>query len=176
MAFSTFFDFAVLVLLKTARTERDRVIKLNARPDLRCFTNDYAGTVIDEKVFADFRAWVNVDPGAAVSPFGHDAWNQRHFVVKEMRHSINGNRFKNSLKTSSAFASVVSSGGILPRLLQISVFNRACKCRTRIRVVSARSSELTSASLRKPGNIKLISSAHAASMARREGSVAAASR
>jgi hypothetical protein len=49
------------------------------------------------------------------------------------------------------FASVAWSGGILPRLLQISVLNRACKCLTRMRVVSARSSELTSASLRKPG-------------------------
>src|SRR5205807_7406920 len=71
-----------------------------------------------------------------------------------------GNCFKNSLKTSSAFASVASSGGILPRLLQISVFNRACKFLMRVRVVSARSSELTSASLRKPGNIRLINSAH----------------
>src|SRR5437899_10390551 len=93
MAFPTFFDFAVLVLLKAARTERDRVIKLNARPDLRCLTNDYAGTVIDEKVFADFRAWVNVDPGAAMRPFGHDARNQRHFAVKAMRDSINSNSF-----------------------------------------------------------------------------------
>ncbi|MGZ5545101.1 MAG: hypothetical protein ACXWIU_10535, partial [Limisphaerales bacterium] len=66
--------------------------------------------------------------------------------------------------------------GILPRLLQISVFSRACKCLTRIRVVSARSSELTSASLRNPGNIRLISSVQAASMDKREGREAAAAR
>src|SRR2546430_9297281 len=87
-----------------------------------------------------------------------------------------GNSFKNTLKTSSAFASVAWSGGILPRLLQISVFNRACKFLIRVRVVSAKSPELTNASLRKPGNIKLINSAQVASMARREGRVAAASR
>src|SRR6478752_6840754 len=81
-----------------------------------------------------------------------------------------GNCLKNSANTSSAFASVASSGGILPRLLQISVLSRACKCLTRMRVVSARSSELTSASLRKPGNIRLISSVQAASMDRGEGS------
>src|ERR671918_602812 len=87
-----------------------------------------------------------------------------------------GNSFKNTDKNSSAFASVASLGGILPRLRQISVFNRACKFLIRVRVVSAKSPELTSASLRKPGNIRLINSAHAASMARREGSVAAAAR
>ena len=94
MAFPAFFDFAVLVLLKTARTERDRMIKLHARADLCRFTDDHAGAVIDEKVWADLRARMNVDPGAAMRPFGHDAWNQWHFVVKQMRHSINGDRFQ----------------------------------------------------------------------------------
>ena len=62
MAFSTFFDFAVLVFLKTTRTERDRVIKLNARADLRRLTDDYAGTVIDEKVFDPICApgWMSI--------------------------------------------------------------------------------------------------------------------
>ena len=97
MAFSAFFNFAVLVLLKTAGTERDRVIKLNARADLRRLTDDYPSTVIDEKVFTDFCAWVNVDSGTAVRPFGHDARYQRHLLVKEMRHSMNGNRFQRGI-------------------------------------------------------------------------------
>jgi hypothetical protein len=90
MAFSAFFDFAVLVLLKTARTERDRMIKLNARPDLCRFADDYASAVVDKKMRADFCPGMNVDPGTAVSPFGHNAWNQRHLVVKQVRHSMNG--------------------------------------------------------------------------------------
>src|ERR1700747_1824100 len=94
MTLPAFFDFAVLVFLKTARTERDRVIKRHARPDLRRLTDHYARPVIDEKVFANFRTRVNVDPGAAVRPFGHDAWNQRHLAVKEMRHSINSDGFQ----------------------------------------------------------------------------------
>src|SRR6266700_3644925 len=87
-----------------------------------------------------------------------------------------GNSARNTDKNSSAFSSVAWSGGIFPRLRQISVLSRACKFLIRVRVVLAKSSELTSASLRKPGNIKLIRSAQAASIARREGKVAAASR
>jgi hypothetical protein len=82
----------------------------------------------------------------------------------------------NQRKISSARLSVVSSGGILPRLRQNSFLSRACKFLIRFLVVSAKSSELTSGSLRKPGNIKLIKSAQAASIARRDGRVAAASR
>jgi hypothetical protein len=45
-----------------------------------------------------------------------------------------------------------------------------------MRVVSARSSELTKASLRKPGNMRLISSVQAASIDNLEGRLAAAAR
>src|SRR5438270_850871 len=64
--------------------------------------------------------------------------------IRNLRRTA-GNSFRKTLKTSSALASVPSSGGIFPRLLQISVFNRACKFLMRVRVVSTRSSELTSA-------------------------------
>src|SRR5678816_4376748 len=94
----------------------------------------------------------------------------------QRRRRTAGNSFKNALNTSSAFVSVASSGGILLRLLQISVFSGAYKFLMRVRVVSAKSSELTSASLRKPGNIRLINSAQAASIARRDGREAAAAR
>src|SRR5207249_8374340 len=74
----------------------------------------------------------------------------------QRRRRTDGRSLRNAVNTSSAFASIASLGGILPRLLQISVFNRACRFLMRVRVVSARSSELTSASLRNPGNIRLI--------------------
>src|SRR5947199_10485522 len=79
-------------------------------------------------------------------------------------------------KISSARFSVVSSGGILPRLRQNSFLSRACKFLIRFLVVSSKASELTNAALRKRGNVKLIKSAQAASIARRDGRVAAASR
>src|ERR1700741_4495329 len=103
MAFSTLFDFNVLVLLKTARAQCDCVLKLHACTDLRRLTDDYASTVIDEKISANFRAWVNIDSGAAMCPFGHDPWNQRHFVIKEMRHSINRDGFQCGISENDLF-------------------------------------------------------------------------
>src|SRR5437899_3079319 len=121
MAFSTFFYFAVFVLLKSARTERDRVIKLNARADLRGLTNYHAGAMVDEKMRANLRARVDVDTGAAVRPLSHDARNQWHFVVKQMRHSINGDRFQRRISENDLFVAFrsripfVSSVNVSPK-------------------------------------------------------------
>src|SRR5438132_474174 len=51
-------------------------------------------------------------------------------------------------RMSSARFSVVSSGGIFPKLRQNSFLSRACKFLIRVRVVLAKSSELTSAAMR----------------------------
>ena len=37
---------------------------------------------------------MNIDPGSAVRPFGHDARNERHLVVEQVRHSINRDGFQ----------------------------------------------------------------------------------
>ena len=44
--------------------------------------------------WAHSRTGMNIDPSAAVRPFGHDARNQRHLSVEQMRHSINGDRLQ----------------------------------------------------------------------------------
>src|SRR5947208_15270174 len=95
--------------------------------------------------------------------------------VQSKRRTL-GRSAKNFVRNFSASASVASFGGIFPKLRQISVFNRARKVRTRTRVISAKSSELTSGSLRNPGNIKLIKSVHEFSMESRDGRVAGAGR
>src|SRR5262245_35641876 len=97
MAFSAFFDFAVLVLLKTTRTERDRMIKLDARAHLCLFAEDYASAVLEKRMPADFCPRMNINPRSAVSPFRHDAGNQRHLVVKQVRHSMNGDRLQRGI-------------------------------------------------------------------------------
>src|SRR5207244_10954615 len=95
VAFAAFFDFAVLVLLKTARAEGDAMTKLYPFTDLGSFANDNAGAVVDEKVRTDFRAGMNIDPSAAVRPLGHDPRNQRqmHFV-EHVRHSLDRDRLQ----------------------------------------------------------------------------------
>src|SRR6266480_4424597 len=94
----------------------------------------------------------------------------------QRRRRTFGSSAKKSDRNLSACVSVASLGGIFPRLRQISVLRRARKVRTRTRVICAKSSEFTSGSLRKPGNIKLIKSVQEFSIDRREGSVAAESR
>src|SRR5262249_60582971 len=73
--------------------ERDTLVKFHVCADLCRFTNNDAGAVVDEEMRADLRAGMNIDSGAAMRPLGHYARDQRHLSVKQMRHSINGDRF-----------------------------------------------------------------------------------
>src|SRR5262245_18721615 len=50
--------------------------------------------MVDEEMRTDLRTGMNIDSGAAVCPLGHDARNQRHLSVEQMRHSINGDRLQ----------------------------------------------------------------------------------
>src|SRR6478735_3037562 len=85
-----FFPTQRLSCPERARDERHALVKFHVRPDLRRFANDYASAMVDEKMRANLRAGMNINPGPAVRPLGHDARNQRHLSVKKMRHSING--------------------------------------------------------------------------------------
>ena len=76
VSLAAFFDFAVLVLLEAARSKGDAVIQFYPLTNLAGLTDDNAGAVIDKKMRANLCARVNIDPGAAVRPLGHDAWNQ----------------------------------------------------------------------------------------------------
>ena len=99
MAFPTLLDFAVLVLLKTARAQRHRVIQLHPLPNVAGLADDDSGPVIDEKMRADLCAGMNVDPGARVGPLRHEPRNERHFsFVKQMRHSLDRDRFDRRIR------------------------------------------------------------------------------
>ena len=74
-----------------ARAEGDAVIELHVVSDHAGFADHGAGAVIDEKVRTNFRAGVNVHPGAAVRPFGHDAGDKRDFAeVQFVREALHG--------------------------------------------------------------------------------------
>ena len=104
VAFPAFADVALIVLLKTARPERDAVVKLHVRADDAAFADDDAGAVIDEKVRADLRAGMDVDTGAAVRPFRHHARNEgQMFLVKEMRHALDGDGFDGRIRENNFF-------------------------------------------------------------------------
>src|SRR4030095_8219752 len=95
--------FPVLILLKAARAERDRVVKLNACADLRRFTDDYTGAVVDKKMGADFCTGMNIDSGTAVSPLGHDARNQGHLAIKQVRHSMDSDCLQRGISENNFF-------------------------------------------------------------------------
>ena len=76
MSLAAFFDFAVLVLLEAARSKRDAVIQFYPRTDLAGLADDNSRAMIDKKMRANLCARVNINPGAAVRPLGHDSWNQ----------------------------------------------------------------------------------------------------
>src|SRR5437016_2515288 len=101
MTFPAFFDLPVLVLLKTARAKGDSMIKLNARPDLRRLADHDASAVIDKKMGTNLRPRMNIDPGAAMRPLRHDARDQWHLVIKQMRHSISGDRLDGQTRGES---------------------------------------------------------------------------
>src|SRR5438876_427357 len=94
MTLAALFDLAVLVFLKTARAERDAMIKFHARTDFGSLADYDAGPVIDEEMRSNFCARVDIDSGAAVRPFGHDTRYQRDLFVEQVRHSVNGDRFQ----------------------------------------------------------------------------------
>ena len=94
MTFAALLDFAVLILLETARAQCHGVIQLHARADVTRLAHDDARPVIDKKMRTDFCAGMNVNSGPRMRPFGHEARNQRHFpFIKKMRHALNRDRF-----------------------------------------------------------------------------------
>src|SRR4029077_19550338 len=76
VSLTAFFDFAMLILLEAARAKRNAVIQFHSRPNFAGFANDNSSAVIDEEMRANLCARVNIDPGSAVRPLRHDAWNQ----------------------------------------------------------------------------------------------------
>src|SRR4030095_357158 len=121
VSFTALFDFAVLVFLKAARAECDTVIKFHTGTNLGGLADYHAGAVIDKKVRADFRPRMNVDPSPAVRPFGHDARNERHLVVKQVRHSMNGDGLERGISeydffiTCRSWVSFICSIDVCPK-------------------------------------------------------------
>src|SRR5436309_8354782 len=95
MPLAALLDFAVLVFLKTAGTERNTVKQFYSRSDLACLANHYTRAMVYEKVRANLCARMDIDSRAAVRPLGHDARNQgQPLYVKLMRHPLDRDRFK----------------------------------------------------------------------------------
>src|SRR5207249_12265523 len=121
MALSACFDFAVFVVLKASRAQRDGMMRFHTRTNLSAFTVCHPGAVIDKKMRADFRPGMNIDPGAAMRPFGHDARNQRHLAVKQVCHSMNGDGLERGISeydlfiTSRSWVALICGVDVCPK-------------------------------------------------------------
>ena len=74
------------------RAQRHTLIDLDVIADDARLANDDAGAVVDEEIFADGGAGVDVDARARVGILGHDARDHRHVAdVQLMGDAINEN-------------------------------------------------------------------------------------
>src|SRR5882757_3866295 len=97
----TLFSTQCLSRAEGAGDERDALVKFHVRTDSRRLANDHAGAMVDEKMRTNLRARMNIDPGAAVRPLGHNSRNKRHFSVEQMRHSINRDRLQRGIRENN---------------------------------------------------------------------------
>ena len=65
------------------RTEGHALVDLDIFSDFRRLTDYNAGTVVDEEIFANRGARVDIYTGEAVGILGHHTWNQRHTEKEE---------------------------------------------------------------------------------------------
>ena len=110
-------DITMLILLEATCAEGDAVVELHTVSDDAGFADNHAGTVIDEKMRADFCSGMNIDSRATVSPLGHHAREKGNLCdVEQMSHPLDGNRFEagigqdNFLKTTGC--GVSRKGGL----------------------------------------------------------------
>ena len=73
-----------VAVARAERAERHALIELDVVADDRRLADDDAGAVVDEEVFADLGAGVDVDAGRAVGIFAHDARDERHAALIQL--------------------------------------------------------------------------------------------
>ena len=75
---------AVLVSREGLRAERDTLIEANPVANDARLTDDDAGAVIDEELFADLRTRVNVDSSLRVGELRDESRDQRNAASEEL--------------------------------------------------------------------------------------------
>src|SRR5215471_12906336 len=111
-----FFSAQRLYRAERPGDEGNTLVKFHVRTDFGRLADNYSSAVINEKMGPDLRAGMNIDSGAAMRPLGHDARNQRHPSVKQMCHSINGDRFKRGIREDDFLVSRSSRIAFVSRI------------------------------------------------------------
>ena len=74
----------VLVVLKTLGTQCYTLIQRDMIADDSRFADNHTRTVVDGKILANLRTWVDVDTRFAVCLLGDDTWNDRHLQLVQL--------------------------------------------------------------------------------------------
>ncbi len=94
MALDSFDNVTFFIFFETAGPEGHAMVELDAITDDARLADHHTGAVVDKEMFADGGTGVDVDSGLAVSPFGHDPWDQGQVgSVEEVGGTENGYRF-----------------------------------------------------------------------------------
>ena len=81
------------------RAQRYALVYLDMIADRGGFANDNARGMVDEEVFTDRSARIDVYARTAMRIFGHDAWNQRHLLhVKLMGDAVHEYRKESRIR------------------------------------------------------------------------------
>ena len=94
MSLGTTDQLAIRIGCEAQCAQRHPLIDFNMIADVASFADHHSRSVINKKRFTDCRAWMNIDSGLLVCPFGHharDKWNGE--MNQLMRDTINRNGF-----------------------------------------------------------------------------------
>ena len=82
-----------MAVARAERAERHALIELDVVADDRRLADDDAGAVVDEEIFADLRAGVDVNAGRTVGILAHDARDERNLALVELvRYAVDEDR------------------------------------------------------------------------------------
>ena len=99
MAAQALDDLPLLIFLEAAGTEGDAMVKFYPVADDAGLPDDDAGSMVDEEVGADRGTGMDVDPCAAVGPFGHHAWKKGDILlVEQVRDALDGDRLETGVR------------------------------------------------------------------------------
>src|ERR1700724_4819670 len=76
MSLAALFNSALIIFWEAPRSQGNPVIELYVVSDNAGFSDDDTGSVIDKEIVTDLGAWMNIDPGSAMGPLGHNPGEQ----------------------------------------------------------------------------------------------------
>jgi hypothetical protein len=93
VSLAALFNPALIIFLEAPRSQGNPMIELYMVTDNAGFSDDDTSSVIDKEIVTDLGAWMNIDPGSAMGPLGHNPREQWQLhQVKGVGDALNSDR------------------------------------------------------------------------------------